>query len=244
MGCFSSKPALPPPSSSPAPGREGRQHVAIQDAFQASTNPASRPNTATQAPFSSNESRERAAAILDVQQTAQPPSQAPLPFAPDVPPPPRNGDTAPEPRPPQRVVVAPPSHSEGIPVSSQSQDVAGLTTYPPAQMNMETSGYRTHEYSGGWRAPSSFRAIPVDRSMSAQPLSQWGSPTTTQSSRAMARTMSASGLPSEAKTEDTLRKPARSTHGVNKARVTNDSGHQRFPSIVRTILSDNLRYAA
>jgi hypothetical protein len=115
-----------------------------------------------------------------------------------------------------------------------SHPVGGATVSPRAEPIIETSNRERH-------APSSSRpqGVPVRKSISAQPLSQSGSPAS--SLHPVARAMSEFGPPPDANPENMARKQSRSTREINK--VVNDNGHQRFTSTVRTLLSDDTRYA-
>jgi hypothetical protein len=169
MGCFASKPSVPlssPTSTAPAPRSEGPSHEADRAASQAAS--SSMPNAATQAPFLPSENAPNRA-VHDPGLAAQLPSQAPPPFAASVPPPPH--------KPPQRGGLAPSSiHREETLVSPSSPGAAGTTTSHLVQPDIELNNLRPYEHNRIRPSPSPYHSVPIDRSKSAQPLSQSGLP--------------------------------------------------------------------
>jgi hypothetical protein len=227
--CFGSTAADSSPKNKVHPRKASR------DAPQAPAVSSPGPNTAKKAPLPSSNGNGGAAYQTDPRKaktTSPPPSQPPAPFAVNPPLPPQNCDTAPSP--PLAVPVSSPFRNEGTHVSPPSQPVGGTTVSPRAKPIIETSNRER-------RAPSSYRpqAVPVKKSISAQPLPQSGSPVS--SLHPVARAMSEFGPPPDANPENMARKQSRSTQEINK--VVNDNSHQRFTSTVRTLLSDNTRYA-
>ena len=223
-------------STTPAPKRKVRSRKASRDAPKAPTFSSSGPNAAKKAPLSSSNGNGGPAHQTDplkAKTTYPPSSQTSPPFAINPPLPPQNRDTAPAP-PPRAVPVSSSFPNEGMHVSPPSQPVGGTTVSPRAEPIMEISNRER-------RAPSSYRpqTVPVKKSISAQPLSRSGSPAS--SLHPMARAMSEFGPPPDANPENVARNESRSTRGTNK--VVDDNGHQRFTSTVRTLLSDNTRYA-
>jgi hypothetical protein len=272
MGCFASKPAVPPsPSTSSAPALRirGPSNEANRDPFQAPVASSSRPNPAAQTPFL----------------PSGPPGP---PFAANVPQPPHKDNTTPALKPPRRKEEAPvsvsslgaagmstslqvqsnvhnnfrpyehniptpapsPYHSVSMHRSKSAQPLSqsGLppqavpASSPPHNDGMPMS--RSHEFDRKRGAPSSYRpAHPVKRSISAQPLSQ--SELAAPSSHSMVSNMSEFESSSNPKSKDISRKlPRSSTLGTNRVHGAEDNGHRQrqFPSTVRTVLSDNLRY--
>ena len=148
-----------------------------------------------------------------------PSPQDPPPFAAaDVPPPPYKSSTTPALKSPKRSKLA----------SSSTHKEETLVSLPSQR-------------GGGMGASPLYCPTPVNRLMYAQPLSQSG--LAAASTLSMAGTMSASGLSSDTKSKDIPRKHPLSTPGTTKVHVAEDNGYRRFPSTVRTVLSDNIRYA-
>jgi hypothetical protein len=136
--------------------------------------------------------------------------------------------------PPRAVPASSPFHNDGMSLSSPSQRVEGMSVSPPAQLDVETSQSRPYEHG----RPSSYRSTSISRSRSAQPLSHWGPPA--PSSPPVAGTMLASRLPPDLQSENL---PRKSTLETKEVYIAKDDGHRRFPPMVRTVLSNNLRYA-
>ena len=240
MGCCASTPTIPlsPPLSPTTPLPNPTHEVPP-------TVSSPEPNKVKRAPLPSSNGSSRPAhesAPRGIETTKQTPSQAqPVPNA-HASLPLRNRDTARALDPPSLAVPAPTSfHNEGTPDSSPSQRIVGVPAYPPAQHKAETPKYQPHEHNRKRPAPSAYQPPPIKQSMSAQPLSRSGLPTS--SPRPLARAMSASGSGPEAGFRNRSRDHSPSTLGTSKAPVAGDDGNQRFPSTVRTVLSDNSRYA-
>ena len=231
MGCSASTAKPPSPILPPAPEVPGLQG-ASRDAPQVPADPPPNTGAAKQAPLLSSNGSSRPAhdsAVRKVETTVQTQSQAhPLPD-PHLSRPLRNHDTARVPDPPPVAVPASPStHNAGTLVSS------------PGQPKIRTSSTQPHEHNRIGRAPSAYRPAPLKKSMSAQLLSQSGTPA--PSSHNMARTMSASGPAPGAGSRDRSRKHLPTTQGSNQAQVADGDDNQQFTSTLRTVLSHQNRY--
>ena len=240
MGCCASTPAIP--LSPPLPTTTPLSNP-THEAPPTVSSPG--PNTVKRAPLPSSNGSSGPAHDLaqrDIETTKQTPTQAqPAPNA-YASLPSRNRDTARALQSPSLAVPASPSFpTEGTPVSSPSQRLAGVTTYPPAQHKTETPKHQPHEHNRKRHAPSAFQPPSIKKSVSAQPLSRSGLPA--PSSPPLAKAVSASGSGPEAEFRNRPRGHSPSTQGTSKAPVAGDDGNQRFPSTVRTVLSDNSRYA-
>ena len=230
MGCCASTANPTSPVSSPV---SDPLQSASRDTPQVSVDPP--PNTDTvkqaQAPLPSSNGSSRPAhdlAVRNVKTTVQTQTQAhPLPDA-QLSQSPWNHDTARLPEPPPLAVPASPStHNDGSRVSS------------PAKIGTSSSQRQQHNRTG--HAPSAYRSVPLEKSISAQPLSQSGLPA--PSSHNMARTMSASGPAPGAGSRDRPRIHPSATLGTKQAQVAGGDDNQQFTSTLRTVLSHQNRYA-
>ena len=233
MGCCASTTNPPSPILSSAPEVPGPLQGASRNAPQVPADPPPNTGAAEQAPLPSSNGSSRPAhdsAVREVETTVQTQFQArPLPDA-HLSRPLRNRDTARVPEPPPVAVPPSPSiHNEGTLVSSQGQPKIGTLRSQP------------HEHNGTGRAPSAYRPVPLKKAMSAQLLSQSGTPA--PSSHSMARTMSASGPAPGAGSRDRPRKHPPTTQRTNRAQVADGDDNQQFTSTLRTVLSRQNRYA-
>lgn len=225
MGCCHSTTNLP----STTDPRQG----ASRDASQVPGDQPPNAGTVGQAPLPSSNGNGRPAhdsALRKVKTTVQTESQAhPLPDT-HLSRPLRNHDIARVPEPPPVAVPASPStHNEGTLVPS------------PDQLKIGTSSSQPHEHNRTGRAPTAYRPVPLKKSISAQLLSQSGTPA--PSSYTMARTMSASGSAPAARPRDRPRKHPPTTQGTNQAQVADGDYNQVFTSTLRTVFSHQNKYA-